>query len=1801
MNQQKRLFAAVMSLVLLFSMIPFSGSAAALGAWTGSTFGGSTGAAPKNSITSNTDGSVTLKAVNGGKIASTDEGLSFYYKQISLPADANFELRARAKVVSFTNPANTPNQASFGLMVRGNIGSSSTATSSNYVAVGGFGVAAVPATGTPASTVTQVVYKTGATEFGSGKGTQFKLNTFSHVNEPIEGEEYELSIKKSGNAYQLTINGQSQTLFLDLFSHSVYGNKAYAGFYVARDAEVIFSDYNISVDSQAPTNIQIDKTAMKTTYLKDQSFDATGLKVTSVTGNVYEELSNNDYVITGFDSSKVGINTITVNYNGAIKTIDLMISPLTVTAFDMTSPPSKTVYYTSDLFDPEGLVVTAGYDSGHRADLTRDKYTVSISNATVTGSTYTFDTPGIKTVTIQSTETPARKTTFNVTVKNALLTGLEIAQPPQKTIYYLGDTFKPNGMAIYAKYNDNSRVRLMNNEYIAVLDTNTAGSKQVAILYRGQQASTSVTVKQKALTGIKVNKYPKTTYLVGEDLVTTGLSIVKVFDNLDTESLTSFTTDASNYDKNTVGIYDIRIIPTDTAILPITYKVAVRAPVEPEWKTIRFGQSTTAANNTITPHVSPNVHNLVALEGGGKITGDHDGISFYYTELDAVQDNFELSADVKVTLFAKNPYDGQESFGIMARDAIGTPGDSSVFASNIAAIGGYSGGTTKPIGTQLFVRTGVEDKDGKGSKGIQSTMLNNVRPAVANANPPSVPYKLTLSKTNSGFSGSLNSGTEAQYFVPDIMNIQDSKMYVGFYTARLATIDVSNVKLKITAAEADAPKVEGPQTAVTPDLQVLSLDQTSKTAYDLTIKPTVNGTVTIKKGEEVLALDTIVEAGKAITFQTSVAENATTNFNATFLPDDTQLLTSYSRLVQTFSVTMKTFGQGEDIYVSPTGTSAGTGSVSSPLDLDTAIAYVSAGQTIIVQDGRYVRSSKLDIKKGNNGTANAKKSLIAALGAQPVIDFVKKSEGVVLSGNYWHVKGIDVKRSAANTKGFTVGGNYNIVENSRFYSNGDTGLQISSTDGSTDKAQWPSYNLILNCESFDNIDPANNNADGFAAKLTSGEGNVFRGDIAHNNIDDGWDLYTKVGSGAIGAVTIEDSIAYNNGKLTTGLVGAGDKNGFKLGGEGIHVPHIIRNSMAFGNGANGFTSNSNPGVIVENNVGFNNAGGNLDLRGSQGIVDTDFTLSSFVSYQKNSSKKDNYPSVLVSDNNYLFNGTVSANKSGVKLSDANFESLTELPYQRDTDGNIIWGAFLQFISPLSAPTSLSAIASDAKAILSWNTVTGAAYYNVSRGMTEHDSYTQIATNVTSATYTNSGLINGTTYYFKVTAANALGEGQYSNSVRVVPDTTSDHSTGGSSPAAPTSNEDSVHLSVEPVNQTINGKTVAVATVDGSALSKAFDALVTKEAKEQKIFIEVNGSENAVKVQLDANVLATGLEKAPNTIISITNNGVSYHLPVKSLDLVDIAKMLGAEVNQVKMNISLEKVTGEAADLINAKAKEAGLSLVSDVFDFMITAEGNGKTVTVNDFGHTYVSRTITLVQAGDTNQLTAVMYDPETGGMTFVPAIFDTSHGKTTVTIKRPGNSLYAIVQSSKTFDDVKAHWAKADVELLASKLVIKGVSDSQFVPNASITRAEFAALLTRALGLNEDAATAIAKFNDVTAGSWYAGSIGAAVKADLINGFEDGSFLPNERITREQMAVMMTRAMTFAGTIVDVDLEALAVFADAAQVSGWAKDAVSQAMHAGIVRGVTESTFHPKADATRAEAAVMLKRFLQVVHFINE
>ncbi|MEV4828546.1 cellulose-binding domain-containing protein [Micromonospora sp. NPDC049257] len=297
---------------------------------------------------------------------------------------------------------------------------------------------------------------------------------------------------------------------------------------------------------------------------------------------------------------------------------------------------------------------------------------------------------------------------------------------------------------------------------------------------------------------------------------------------------------------------------------------------------------------------------------------------------------------------------------------------------------------------------------------------------------------------------------------------------------------------------------------------------------------------------------------------------------------------------------------GSTLYVAPNGSAGAAGTQTNPTTLASAITRVTAGGTIYVRAGTYNLAQTVTIEPGNNGTASARKKLFAYPGEKPVLNFSAMSEdpanrGLALNGSYWHVQGIVVERAGDN--GIFVGGSNNIIERTVTRFNRDSGLQLSRIASSTPRDQWPANNLVLSAESHDNADSDGEDADGFAAKLTVGNGNVFRYAVSHNNIDDGWDLYTKTDTGAIGVVTIEDSLAYNNGTLSNGTQnGNGDRNGFKLGGEDIAVNHVVRRTIAFRNGKHGFTYNRNLGSMsISNNLSIDNTERNFSFDGGSSV------------------------------------------------------------------------------------------------------------------------------------------------------------------------------------------------------------------------------------------------------------------------------------------------------------------------------------------------------------------------------------------------------------------------------------------------------------------------------------------------------------------------------------------------------------------------------------------------------------------------
>nr|WP_233571370.1 right-handed parallel beta-helix repeat-containing protein [Nocardiopsis sp. Huas11] len=297
---------------------------------------------------------------------------------------------------------------------------------------------------------------------------------------------------------------------------------------------------------------------------------------------------------------------------------------------------------------------------------------------------------------------------------------------------------------------------------------------------------------------------------------------------------------------------------------------------------------------------------------------------------------------------------------------------------------------------------------------------------------------------------------------------------------------------------------------------------------------------------------------------------------------------------------------GDELFVAPGGSDGASGTESDPTTLTSAIERIEPGGSIYMRGGSYAFSDTVHIEPGNDGLPGERNELFAYPGETPVLDFSAQSEdsanrGLAIGGDWWHVNGIIVERAGDN--GILLGGNDNVIERVTTRHNRDTGLQLSRYTAGAPRSEWPSNNLIVSSVSHDNVDSDGEDADGFAPKLTVGDGNVFRYTVAYNNIDDGYDLYAKSDTGPIGEVTIEHSLAFSNGSLSDGSVhGNGDRNGFKLGGSGIEVDHHIHHSIAFDNGKHGFTYNSNPGSItVSNNLGVGNEERNFQFDGGDSV------------------------------------------------------------------------------------------------------------------------------------------------------------------------------------------------------------------------------------------------------------------------------------------------------------------------------------------------------------------------------------------------------------------------------------------------------------------------------------------------------------------------------------------------------------------------------------------------------------------------
>ena len=640
-------------------------------------------------------------------------------------------------------------------------------------------------------------------------------------------------------------------------------------------------------------------------------------------------------------------------------------------------------------------------------------------------------------------------------------------------------------------------------------------------------------------------------------------------------------------------------------------------------------------------------HKLTFTTGtAGKLANTgQTGVAFYYAKIKSSESNGTLRATFHVSE-AASKLDNQAGMGIMVMDSLAgddvknTSADYLNQAEISALLKNESTGTRIP-GMRTYL--GNTDLTGKTNASGTCDVTNyfDANATVADvSNVTSLYYNFEMVKDCNGYTfnwynddWSEIKGTYTLYNPSKLLKQDKDYVYVGFYATRAGKVEVTNISTNFhEPTEEELAAVDTSKWVDYDTANVKTFNGTSTADEDYTYRFTSNVTgkltVTDDNGNTYIS-DKDIISGETVKFNISKYDvklaDGDTTFITTVTPaensfdfdtmqkeyDDRLLLLDYSPIVVKDTVT-KAALNAEDgvVYVGPAGTSDGDGTKSNPYDLQTALKFAKAGQTIIMLDGTYEAKSVIEIPFSVSGTEDNMITLKAENTGKAIIDgsnIVSSSKESVLfvKGSYWHIYGINVTNAADGYKGVHISGNHNVIEMCEMYDNGSTGLQISYSGGEP-REWWPAYNTILNCTSYYNCDSAQNDADGFAAKLSVGEGNVFDGCVSYNNADDGYDLYAKekAGYGPIEAVVIKNSLAYNNGTLKDGSFSKASANGFKLGGEGLTGKHQLINCVSWNNGGSGIMSNNGPDCQVYNCISvdnglFSRTGGTADRNNYQ--------------------------------------------------------------------------------------------------------------------------------------------------------------------------------------------------------------------------------------------------------------------------------------------------------------------------------------------------------------------------------------------------------------------------------------------------------------------------------------------------------------------------------------------------------------------------------------------------------------------------
>lgn len=450
---------------------------------------------------------------------------------------------------------------------------------------------------------------------------------------------------------------------------------------------------------------------------------------------------------------------------------------------------------------------------------------------------------------------------------------------------------------------------------------------------------------------------------------------------------------------------------------------------------------------------------------------------------------------------------------------------------------------------------------------------------------------------------------------------------------------------------------------------------------------------------------------------------------------------------------------------------------------------------------------------------------------------------------------------------------------------------------------------------------------------------------------------------------------------------------------------------------------------------------------------------------------------------------------------------------------------------------------------------------------------------------NTAIISSKTLYAKWTAAN------------------SDHNSSGGSRQDPPSNNVPViiggqtqHQAAIGTSQIRDGSTVTTVALN----SQKTTGIVNSSQTGSRVTIPVTGKPDIAIGELNGQLVKAMENK--QAILEIKTDDATYTLPAQQINIDSVSSQLGQTINlsDIKVSIEIAKSSDEAVKVVEDTASKGNFSIVVPPVDFTVKCTYSDQTINITQFS-SYVERTLAIPDGVDPQKITTgVVVEPD-GTLRHVPTKIVVIDGKYYARINSLTNSTYSVIWNPIDFKDAAAHWAKEAINDMGSRMVISGTGNDMFEPDRDITRAEFAAIIIRALGLKPG--TGKIPFSDVNVTDWYSSDIMTAAEYKIISGYGNGKFGPNDKITREQAMVMIDHSMNITGLKVEFlsgEVEKLLDgYKDADKFADYARNSIAACVKSGVVTGKNGKLIAPKDNITRAEVVVIIQRLLQKSNLI--